>query len=470
MMKKLLLILLSIIVISCNDNKEKVRITGKVNNPISNEISVHYITDFLNYETEKILGELDENNSFSVKMPLEKSKMVFLSIGDLDINLYLNPKTKVNVELDAQNIDKKPVISGENAYESIFLVDYVHDIGKKLSMREVFGAAGKMEFDEAILYLNEVKTNKLDYLLSYERLNILEKEFVSYFTNKFYYDYYSNLIILPGYYQYLNKLSALPELPGDYYDFLLVENIFDESLINLPDYLSFLTNYLEYKMSSSPYNKEVMGYYYKYQIELAKEIFTGKNLDYIIAKTVNTALLYSDFTESEPLYTEYIDSINSEKFRAIVKSQYEKIQSLMPGNPAPDFTLTDIDGNVITLKDFEGKVIYLDFWASWCGPCIREFPFAKELKKRMSDNENLVFLYVSIDSDIGKWKEAIEKFEIQGIHVNSNENKGSMPDTYNVQGVPEYYIIGKDGKIFDNMPPRPSNSKIDEALLNALDS
>jgi len=142
--------------------------------------------------------------------------------------------------------------------------------------------------------------------------------------------------------------------------------------------------------------------------------------------------------------------------------------ALAPGQPAPEFTLTDINGNQVSLSDFAGKVVYLDFWASWCGPCMREVPFAKELKKRMANQPDIVFLYISVDTDETAWRNTVAQQQIQGVHLNVPGFDHEVPQTYNLRGVPTFFLIGRDGKIINNRPPRPSNPEIDQVLNNAL--
>ena len=140
----------------------------------------------------------------------------------------------------------------------------------------------------------------------------------------------------------------------------------------------------------------------------------------------------------------------------------------MPGKPAPDFTLLDINGNEVSLSDFRGKVVYLKFWASWCGPCMRQVPPAAELKKRMANQPDLVFLYVSIDTDNNAWRSTVDAHGITGIHMVTPGRERGAPALYQVKWIPTFYIIGRDGNIFDNRPPQPSEPNVDEVLLRAL--
>ena len=117
------------------------------------------------------------------------------------------------------------------------------------------------------------------------------------------------------------------------------------------------------------------------------------------------------------------------------------------GKPAPDFTLKDIGGKTVSLKDFRGKVVLLDFWATWCGPCIHELPGLKALYEKHKDNPD--FVLISISSDVND--ETVAKFvsenEMPWIHIRETEE---LQAKFNVIGIPHYTVIGKNGLIHDN--------------------
>lgn len=116
------------------------------------------------------------------------------------------------------------------------------------------------------------------------------------------------------------------------------------------------------------------------------------------------------------------------------------------GRPAPDFTLKDINGETVSLPDFRGKVVLLDFWATWCGPCIHELPNLKALYDKHKDNS--AFALIGISSDVND--ETVVKFvannEMPWIHIRETKE---MQAKYNVIGIPHYTVIDKNGLIHD---------------------
>ena len=130
--------------------------------------------------------------------------------------------------------------------------------------------------------------------------------------------------------------------------------------------------------------------------------------------------------------------------------------------PAPDFTFKDAAGKDVSLSDLKGKVIYLDLWGSWCKPCLKEMKYSKELREKIGDNEDMVFLYVAVlEPSKEKWERAVERFDVEGISLISNDPEGTdFRNFYDRGEVPWYYLIDKEGLIADIKAKRPSEDGI----------
>ncbi|WP_320018606.1 TlpA disulfide reductase family protein [Labilibaculum manganireducens] len=163
---------------------------------------------------------------------------------------------------------------------------------------------------------------------------------------------------------------------------------------------------------------------------------------------------------------ERLATLTREDFALILKPAIEKVEILQSGKPAIDLRLEDVDGKEVNLSDYKGKLIYLDFWATWCGPCKKEYPFFIKLKEKYED---VIFISISTDRKRESWLKAMqrkEKTDVLQYHA-SRENTLSQLIEWNISLIPRFILIDKDFNIVDAFAPRPSDEGI-EPLLNKL--
>jgi peroxiredoxin len=149
---------------------------------------------------------------------------------------------------------------------------------------------------------------------------------------------------------------------------------------------------------------------------------------------------WEEFKETNP-YPEYNEAIEAALTKALV---------LQPGQPAPDFTLDDLDGQPVSLNQFKGKAIFIDFWASWCGPCIVDLPYIQKIKAEMAE-QPVVFLNISLDDDEEAWREAVAKHEIKGVHLRAAGWGADVAKAYSISSLPSYYVVDAQGLIAERL-------------------
>jgi cytochrome c biogenesis protein CcmG/thiol:disulfide interchange protein DsbE len=117
---------------------------------------------------------------------------------------------------------------------------------------------------------------------------------------------------------------------------------------------------------------------------------------------------------------------------------------LQPGDPAPDFTLTLLDGSEVSLSDLRGQVVVLNFWASWCGPCRREAPALQQVWEAYGDDD-VAFLGVAYHDAQGASRAFLDEFGI--TYPNGVDARARIAGMYGLTGVPETYVIDRDGTL-----------------------
>ena len=109
------------------------------------------------------------------------------------------------------------------------------------------------------------------------------------------------------------------------------------------------------------------------------------------------------------------------------------------------------------IRPYKGKVVYIDFWAPWCGPCMSEMPSSKKLQQEVA-GKDIVFLYIGISCSKQSWENTIKERSLEGEHYYANDNEGKLlSGKFNISGIPHYVLIDKEGKVKDDHAPRPSD-------------
>jgi thiol-disulfide isomerase/thioredoxin len=188
----------------------------------------------------------------------------------------------------------------------------------------------------------------------------------------------------------------------------------------------------------------------------------------IVLEQANYIKSYDGFLDFENRYSTYlVTPEQKERFRNLIT----KVADNSQGQTAIDFKFVDKTGKETALSDLKGKVVYIDIWATWCGPCRKEFPFLKKLEAEYHGNENMVFMGINVDvtKDKQKWLNFLEKEQLPGLQVFAGDAANTaLMKPYKVSGIPRFILVGKDGKLIFADAPRPSSDEIKTILNSAL--
>lgn len=156
---------------------------------------------------------------------------------------------------------------------------------------------------------------------------------------------------------------------------------------------------------------------------------------------------YYSYTDMAKWYNQLTDRVKNSHPGRELKAQVEAMSQVNVGGIAPNITLPTLDGKTLSLYSLRGHVILLDFWASWCGPCLAEMPNVKNIYAKYH-SKGLEIFGVSLDDKGDKWRNAIAKHELNWNHVSSLKGWNCpVAKEYNVTAIPRMYIIDPTGRI-----------------------
>lgn len=165
------------------------------------------------------------------------------------------------------------------------------------------------------------------------------------------------------------------------------------------------------------------------------------------------------------------ESAEIEKIDSVAKKESPESEIPKELIKAPDFSLADINGKRFDLSDFKGKYVYMDIWATWCGPCKVQIPFMKELEKQFHDAP-IHFVSVSLDKleDKPIWEKMVRENQMSGVQLFAGREDNFGFD-YKIEYIPTFIILDKEGNIMIDGAPAPMDYQtggINQQLVDIL--
>lgn len=445
--KLILILLIFFFSLSCNDKRARVNVS--INS--ENELDTVYISELI---TNNQITQLDkENKTKNVKLKnttvaeiyTEDKDNLYLTIleQNKDLNIYILPDSSITTNTLSDS-----------------LLNYLWKSNNKFISKNT-----KLLFE----------SNNLDTIPSvFEEFRKEREVNIDKYNNQFSSEiadilYYQNNARIYSFLFYFGRLTKEVQANDSYFDFIYKIPTPNETLKSLPDI-----------------------YLYKYEVEYLRQYKSLENisdfLKFIEQKTRNKDL--ADFLKAQyikalieaPSYwekhqklfnTEVLDqTLTSEKsnlYYSVIEQPSSSFYASQNGEMAYLFEAEDKLGNQFNLENHTGKVIFMDTWATWCGPCLKHRPQVLKFAEKYQNNDEVKILLVSVDSSKDKWLSFLDK-ENQEFGENlfiENGMRNEFGNNFNIKSIPRYILIGKDGKIINSNISEPSiavEKEIEKAL------
>ncbi len=179
-------------------------------------------------------------------------------------------------------------------------------------------------------------------------------------------------------------------------------------------------------------------------------------------KDIDSTIYASEKSGLEKLNENLLAAYNQKKSKTAKTSDFV-------GKPSPEFVnYENHKGGTTSLSDLKGKYVYIDVWATWCGPCKKEIPSLKKVEKQYH-GKNIEFVSISIDDEglHDAWRKMVTDKELGGIQLLADNNfKSKFVQDYKIRGIPRFILIDPDGNVVDANAPRPSSPKLIELFTS----
>lgn len=233
----------------------------------------------------------------------------------------------------------------------------------------------------------------------------------------------------------------------------------DEDLLNVS--LFPILMFSEFWQTAQEQKIEVWEYVFMEEFPVTNPIIKEEVL-FAIAK-----FAMHRFEKLDDFYAASHKFFQKKQYKEEVTQKYLDLKDLSPGKPAPTFSMHTMEGEIITLEELQGNLVYLDFWSTSCRPCIEEMPEFNELQEAFKD-EQIRFLSIGIRSKKEGLARIIKAHQFRGIHLYDPEQEEAIVKKYSVTGVPRYVLIDKEGRVIEHMAKRPSHPELAGQLTQLL--
>lgn len=454
-MKNIIWLLLALFIISCNQ-EEKPRY-AVINGTVVNNMGE---TAFIRGNGFESRIPISEEGTFADTLHIKTDGFYELYIGRERTGIYLEQGKNLSVNVNAEEFDESIKYSGDLANENNFLAAKLLWNDMNINFEEFFS-----KDENSFLQQIDEDQKSIDKL--YAENKISNSNFKKTLAEE---DKYSRALMIENYkdgHQYYSGKEDFSVSEGFYNELKDID--FKDTLAYRKSvaYQNLLQAHFNRLTSQEASKNEVNNETILYLTNVNESLPNGYAKDKMMTSFLQFGLKPDE--NLDEAYNIYKNSNPNPENLAKLTEQYNKLKTITKGKPSPTFNYENHKGGSTSLEDLKGKYVYIDVWATWCGPCLREIPSLKEVEKDYK-NKNIHFLSISIDEpkDYEKWKTMVTEKELVGIQLMADSNwKSQFVQEYAIMGIPRFILIDAEGNIVSADAPRPSDPEL-RKLLDGL--
>ena len=480
-MKKILILLLTIV--SFNAISQNVLISGTVENASADTLTLTYDPLLLGIKSQVQQQIFTNEKTFKFGLDIKKNAIVELRFQKQQIILFLAKGDKIELNFDGKDVHKSVIIKGNGENENSFLEQFYQKFKVNFSSQLMFAKIVETPIDVLEMGLFDAKKAQSDFYKTYPEQSKFSEEFKKYIESQIRWNYWYYILAYPIVRGNANTgQTQVISLPSTLLEGLDEKKIQDESALISSAYRNFLIYYVTYFNSKehafvkyADMNKAMEDKH-----KFAREHLPVNAYQFYLAYLLENQCFVCLPSAIRNTFAALNITPNSEKYTTIVKEKCGELMAKKDEEVAKKkddgkqwFKAVTEKGDTLSLADLKGKVVYIDFWASWCGPCRQQFPFSKMLHERLNDKQKkqVVFLYISIDEVADNWKKAMNEIKLENgtnIHSVGGWESGAAK-FFKLQSIPRYMLMNKQGELVDNNAKRPSDPAILNDILKLLE-
>jgi thiol-disulfide isomerase/thioredoxin len=235
----------------------------------------------------------------------------------------------------------------------------------------------------------------------------------------------------------------------------------DETMVTNPDYIDYI-KYTLIKDDNSDLDEESK--FLNQIIKLPNSDFKDRLLYTLAKESIENT---KNAEKIEANRSQFENQFYNKKVQANFEYKLAAANRMATGNTAPIFLANTPQGKTYSLADFSGKYVVIDVWATWCGPCKIQSPKFDKVANSYKNNENVVFIALSVDEKLEKWLVDVADKKVNVMQLHSN-NLNEFSKQYNVTAIPRFILIGKNGELLNSNLPFPDTDEFEIVLKESI--
>lgn len=450
-MKKLLTLFLIVTVSFCN--AQSVILSGKITNPKSDSIMIS--GDNLK---KRIIIYLNKDGSFADTMKLKRDYYK-IEHGDEFTDAFLKPGDNLYFTLDTKMFDESVKYKGVGENENNYLAQKIL-LEEKLELLDNVTVICGYDETDFLKTVDSAAMFKNEFLKGF----VLEKEFAAAEKKDIEFAQLDNIASYEMYHRYIthdNEFKVSESYPDVFKNF----NFNDESSVQNERYLKLLAEYFTKQAYKQIQEDSTRNFLMEFSNAVLDRVQSALVKNSLVSLVYENGLKSGD--DLKVSYAALKKLVSDKDVQASLDEKFAVLSKLQKGNTSPDFSLQDIKGKTFSLKDFKGKVVYIDIWATWCGPCKAEMPFMKKIQEDLK-GKNVAFIGICAWDKQESWKKYLEENKMQGTQLFAPDREIPFLKEYDIKGIPHFILLDKEGNIIEADAARPSDPQLKKLLESLL--
>ncbi|WP_157780934.1 TlpA disulfide reductase family protein [Hymenobacter sedentarius] len=466
----------------------KAILTGRVSGPTTDTVAVSLRENPLDPKEKLIRTAVNEKGEFKLVVPVSGATKADLVYGDDVAPLFLDPGTDMDVRFKGNDMSStlrfkandvptgfttklrnRSNLNDEQRHrqQAANANNYLVEADAQFVENDGFQVLpDNIQLYEApfLSFLEYRRKHEFEFLEDHAAKQSFTQEFYNYAHAEVVYAYANDRLTFQDLREQVVNTEGRLKMAPDYYNFLR-----EPGLLNEPNaaqselYHEFLLNYVHFAVAQEKHLRTDPDFY-PASYALASKKLTGPTRAIILGRILQESFRFGHVKQSAAMLADFQTYDPKNQYYPTLQFDFDRHKDFAIGAPAPDFKLPTANGDTVNLHDFAGKLVYLNFWKTTNGLCLRDLAYAQDLIRRF-EGKNITFINIALDENEQAWRQLVTVKKLPGVQVRvpGGGLRSPVAQAYALQEVPTYMLVGEDGTFLNTKPKRlSSRAAIDE--------